>query len=749
MSIKSSSSVILLASVSIFALGVPAAMAADQNIETVVVTAEKRAEPIEKTPISIKALSGTELNEINADSAADYLRMVPSVSITSQGNRGGNQIQIRGLGSDVSNVGTITVYNDGVVSPNQNQASGAYSEEDPGLYDIQDVEVLRGPQGTLYGEGSLGGVINIKSNRPDLDDYQASASVSWFDRDHGSADNGDIKGMVNIPIVKDMLAICVVAYDDRHDGWIDQVASAPYIYDQFFGSPILGTVAPVIKKNVNTEDVWGGRAMVTFKPSNDFDATLIFKTETQDTGGSPISSPQFIPTLNAFAGTNYNPYYTQLDLDASVGHSQTDQWILEMNYDVGFGKLTSETGYGSVTGSTVVINAFEGEEITHASHAWDEELRLASDTNEDLSWIVGGYYRADDQKQDLATFGPPFALLPFAGDRESEAAVFGEAYWNFAPAWTATLGLRYALQTSTVSQIDTFVAPPVPLSAEKGTFHSIVPKFSVSYQADEKSLYYATISEGFRAGGANIHSSLGTDPTFVGPFRPDTVWNYELGAKKTFWDDMLTVNTAVFYLDWNNVQIDHTIISVISPPTSFITINGKNAHSVGIEGDVYFNPTPDWTITAGGDLLDARYDNGAITGVGGTVPLKGMMPASTPKYTANLSVERRFMLTDSINAYIRGDWSLRASSYGDVPNTLYAPPGTLASGPSQIVNLRAGISRDFWELQVFSDNLFDSHQNAYTYYDNANTAGNLFGSALDVVGVLPPRTIGVNLKLHY
>ncbi len=742
-------SAVLLASASAFVLGTSGALAADQSIETVVVTAEKRAEPIEKTPISIKAISGAELNEINADSAADYLRSVPSVSITSQGNRGGNQIQIRGLGSDVSNVGTITIYNDGVVSPNQNQASGAYSEEDPGLYDIQDVEVLRGPQGTLYGEGSLGGVINIKSARPDLDNYQASASVSWFDRDHGSTDNEDIKGMVNIPIINDVLAIRIVAYDDHHDGWLSQVASAPYIYDQFLGFPLLGTVAPVVKKNANTEDVWGGRAMATFKPNNDFDATLIFKTETQDTGGSPISSPQFIPTLNAFAGTNYNPYYTQLDLDASVGHAQTDQWILEMNYDVGFGKLTSETGYGSVAGSTVVVNPFAGEEITHASHAWDEELRLASNTNEDISWIVGGYYRADDQKQDLATSGPPFAFQPFAGDRESEAAVFGEAYWNFAPAWTATVGLRYALQTSTVSQIDTFVTPPVPLSTEKGTFHSVVPKFSVSYQADDKTLYYATISEGFRAGGANIDSSLGTDPTFVGPFKPDTVWNYELGAKKTFFDDMLTVNSAVFYLDWNNVQIDHTIISVISPPTSFITINGKNAHSVGVEGDVYFNPTPDWTITAGGDLLDARYDNGAITGVGGTVPLKGMMPASTPRYTANLSVERRFMLTDSINAYIRGDWNLRGSSYGDVPNNLYAPPGTLASGQSQIVNLRAGISRDFWELQIFSDNLLDSHQNAYTYYNNANTVGNLFGSALDVVGVLPPRTIGVNLKLHY
>ena len=417
--------------------------------------------------------------------------------------------------------------------------------------------------------------------------------------------------------LNDVLALRVVAYDDRHDGWLDQVASAPYILDNLY--PLYGlpppypAEAPIVKKNVNTEDVWGGRAMLTFKPNNDFDATLIFKTETQDTGGSPISSPQFIPTLNAFAGTNYNPYYTQLDLDASVGHSETDQWILEMNYDLGFGKLTSETGYGSVTGSTVVVNPLEGEEVTHSSHAWDEELRLASNTNEDFSWIVGGYYRADDQKLDLATSGPPFALAPLSGDRElerpSSAKRTGISRRPGPQRSGSVMRCRQApFRKSIPSRFRprrarfTASSPNSPSATRRTKNRSITRRFP------KASAPAAPIST----------NSLGTDPTFVGPFRPDTVWNYELGAKKTFLDDMLTVNGAVFYLDWNNVQIDHTIVSLISPPTSFITINGKDAHSVGVEGDVYFNPTPDWTITAGGDVLDARYDDGAITGVGGT-----------------------------------------------------------------------------------------------------------------------------------
>ncbi len=698
------------------------AIAADKStsVSELVVTAQKRSEALEKVPISIKAITGQTLQDIGAESEEDYLRLVPGVSMTNLA-RGGNQIQIRGLGSNVGNVGTVAVYNDGVVAPNRIQQSGTFAEEDPALFDIDRVEVLRGPQGTLYGEGSLGGVINIISKMPDLDRIEAAATGTWFDRTHGTSNNEDISVMANLPIIKDVFGIRIVGYSYNHDGWISLVDPIP----PFFGEG----PATLIQKNANTEEVTGGRAIATFKPNETFDATLIIKGERTAAGATPFASPQQITLANALGGTNFDPNYSQTAFLANSSVSKTTQGILQVNAHTTIGDLTSLTGYGTVnsTSSTTAINH---------DRAWDEELRLASKTTGPLSWIIGGYYRDATAALDIAGVGP------YAYDKTTEAAVFSQAYWNFAAGWTATVGLREAHQTSNVTQVS-------PALASKGTFNSFVPKLTIQYQHDpDAPLFYGTIAKGFRAGGANIDTSEGTDPNFRGPFNPDSIWNYELGAKATFLGGKVTVNAAAYYIDWSDVQIDRPITSIITPPVSFIVVNGSRAHSYGVEADVYFYPTPQWTITAGGSALNAGFDSGVITGVEGTVPLKGQVFSSTPKFTANASIERRVALPDRLEGYVRGDYTYRSSSFGDVPNNQYdAPfvgalnsPGNLASGISQIVNLRAGVRQDMWDVQVFCTNVFDTHASTFTDFD---------GGFTDLVVVLPPRTIGVTLKLRY
>jgi outer membrane receptor protein involved in Fe transport len=730
---KSKRLAILAASASVFTLALEAAPAAaadstPNTVQEVVVTAQKKTENQQDVPISLKAVSGRALDQLVAESEEDYLRLIPSVSMTNLA-RGGNQIQIRGLGSNVGNVGTVAVYNDGVISPSRIQQAGTFSEEDPALYDINRVEVLRGPQGTLYGEGSLGGVVNIISNRPNLDTLQASASATWFDRSHGSADNKDFAGMFNIPIVKDVFALRVVGYSYDHDGWINEVDTI---------SPLFGIgPATLVKKDANTEKVTGGRALATFKPNEDFDATFIYKTERTDSGDEPIASPHQVADANAasFAyfgvKTNFNPYYSQSSFLSTASTNRTDQAILELNANLGFGKLTSISGYGWVDSSNSL------GAINH-NHAYNEELRLASDPSRSLSWIVGAYYRSAYAGLDIAGLGP------YARDRATEASVFGQAYWTFAQGWKATLGVREEHETSDVSELF-----PPPTLTTRGSFNAFVPKLSIEYQQQENApLYYATIAKGFRAGGANVDISEGTDPTFRGPFNPDSIWNYEIGEKSTFLDGKLTVNAALFYIDWSDVQIDRPIISIITPPVGFIVINGSRAHSYGAEADVYFNPTPKWTVTLGGSLINAGFDSGVITGVLGTVPLSGQTFSSTPKYTANFSVERRFDITTQLEGYIRADYSYRGSSFGDVPNKQFNPPyvgflgvpGNLASGISQIVNLRTGVRRDSWDFQVFCTNLFDTHASTFTYFD---------GGFTDESVVLPPRTVGVNLKFRY
>ena len=699
------------------------AAAAEQptSVSELVVTAEKRTETLESTPISIKAITADMLETIDAESGEDYLRLIPSVSMTNLG-RGGNQIQIRGLGSDVGNVGTIAVYNDGVIAPNRIEQSGTFSEEDPALFDVNRVEVLRGPQGTLYGEGSLGGVINIISNRPNLDRFQASASGTWYNQSHGTSDNYDFAAMLNAPLIKDMLAVRLVFYSYNHDGWIDTVNVIPV----FSGLP-----ATLVQKDANTENVTGGRALVTFKPNDIFDGTFIYKTERTAEGAAPFASPHLIAFANQLGGTNFDPDYSQASFLSSAGVSKTDQAILELNANTGIGRLTSVSGYGTVNSysSTTAIN--------HDLHAWDEELRAwPSNASGPLTRIVGGYYRNAYAALDIAGLGP------YASDSETEYAAFGQGYWAFASGWKATVGLRYAHQTSDVTQV-------TPAEASHGTFNSLVPKFSLQYQHDENSpLFYVTAARGYRAGGANIDTSEGTDPTIRRPFNPDSIRNYELGAKATFLNGKVTVNAAGFYIDWSDVQIDRPIISILTPPTSFIVVNGSAAHSWGIEGDVYIYPAPKWTLTFGGSWINEGYDSGVITGPVGTVPLKGQSFPDTPNYTANVSLEHEFDLTAGMEGYIRGDYSLRGSSYADVPNHEWDPPyvgalgvsGTLVSGPSEIVNLRAGVRKDFWDIQVFCTNVFDTRASTFTDYD---------GGFTDFAVVLPPRTVGVNIKLRY
>jgi outer membrane cobalamin receptor len=190
------------------AAGVSSAFAQDETpvVERIVVTAQKREQDLQKVPISVKALQGEELDRVNADSLDDITRMVPSLTMTNL-SRGGNQVQIRGLGSNVGSVGTVAIYNDGVIASSRIQSSGTFAEQDSALYDVDRIEVLRGPQGTLYGEGSFGGVINIISREPNSRAIEASFSGTWFDVKEGSSENFDLQGMVNVPIVEDLLAV--------------------------------------------------------------------------------------------------------------------------------------------------------------------------------------------------------------------------------------------------------------------------------------------------------------------------------------------------------------------------------------------------------------------------------------------------------------------------------------------------------------------------------------------------------------
>ena len=249
------------------------------------------------------------------------------------------------------------------------------------------------------------------------------------------------------------------------------------------------------------------------------------------------------------------------------------------------------------------------------------------------------------------------------------------------------------------------------------------------------------LPKGSAPGGANVDESFGTDPRFRAPFDPDSIWNYEIGSKASFLARTLTLNTALFYIDWKNIQIDQPIVSLINPPVGFIVLNGQTAHSYGIETDIYGIPR-DSGPSARAALAQRGVRRWCDQLARRLLSLKGQVLPSTPEYTANASVERRFNLGAALEAYVRGDYTLRGSSFGDVPNdptTDIFGEGNSASGASKITNLRAGVRRDTWDLQVFCTNVFDTHASTYTLFD---------GGFTDLRAILPPRMLGVSLRVQ-
>ena len=268
--------------------------------------------------------------------------------------------------------------------------------------------MLRGPQGTLWGEGSFGGVINVISNLPNAQQYQASFSGSLFEVNSGSSDNHDAAGMINVPIVKDVLAFRAVAFDYDHEGYIDAVNILPLFF---------GAAPEFVEKDANTEKVTGGRASLGFTPNETFDGTLIYKHQKTELGIQNYDSPDLIQLVNSLAGTSFD-HNSQAIFSSDFGSEEKiDEGILNLNLKTGIGTFTSVTGYGKVQQENAAT--LEAE-----SKAWSEELRLASDSTGTFSWITGAYYRHGQNAISMRSANP------FAKDETNQWAVFGQTYWR-------------------------------------------------------------------------------------------------------------------------------------------------------------------------------------------------------------------------------------------------------------------------------------------------------------------------------
>lgn len=658
-------------------------------LETITVTATKRGESIQKVPMAISAISGEKLEDLGAVNFEDFARTVPGLDFANLG-AGQNRVTIRGV-STFSGVSVIGIYLDDspVASPIN------YTQPSLALYDIDRIEVLRGPQGTLYGEGSLGGTIRYITRPAELDTTEGSFTTTLSNTEHGGL-NYSIAGMFNAPIANDLFAVRGEAQHISDAGYIKNVQLSDDGY--------------------NDSHTDAARLKTTLKLSDEFSVRTSFMYQNIVKGGPNVES------LDAPNGSLLN-----YDTAQQSYRDRFYQSNITAEYRAEWADIQSSTSYFDRSsrqdlqsrGMQLYLGAYKFPlySITENDYnVFTEELRAASRGDGPFKWVGGVYYKNQNVTQDENDFNT-VATGAFVANRHQkqnfeQVAAFGEASYAITPELTATLGLRWFNEDQ--EAIDQ-LGRSFTVSTSK-----VVPKFVLQYAFDENRMVYVSATEGFRSGGVNFYKVPGVDTTY----KPDTTLNYEIGTKLGFFDHHLTVNAAAYYIKWRDLQT-----FVYRPdigPQAFFVENVSAARSRGFEWEIAYAPESVVGLTLGfnGNVTDARFTKNA--------PFEGKAGNRLPQVPANNSsafAQYEFTVAGSKSAFVRVDYTHTGTAYTSGTNTL-------SYGGYDLVNLRAGLNlSDRWRINAFVDNVANTAADLYKYY---NTYYGVFRNQ--------PRTIGIESR---
>jgi len=754
------SSIIILA---YFMLSVAFATAAAQGdadtIEEIVVTATKRATVLQDTAYSVQALGSKTLQELGADDFIDFFSQITSLSQTGEGP-GNRRYAIRG----VQSIGEpqVGLYYDEIPIaglPGDNLDSG-FAQMDLKLWDVERIEVLKGPQGTLYGQGSMGGTLRVISKRPVTDKFEAAAQTTFSDTRYGGFNFG-INGMVNVPIIKDTLAIRAAVYYRDEPGYIDDIAST------------LAGVTQDPGENANSEETTGGRISLLFTPNEDITLTAIYYFQRMDTGGLFETFPDFAsddnPVANVFSENKFND---NLDMFSVIADYDGMDWAsvtwtgsymerkIERFDDTTRFVLSlfgcDEFNFGiSCFGPPITPTVSMADESVKS---WSNEIRVSSKIDGPLQWTAGFFWQNKrtfrngqvgivDAVTGLSSFDSNRVMQNRIFSRQNwghseQIAFFGEASYEIMDKLTATVGLRW-FDTSR-DEDQNLVQPffggqtgyqPTQVFAEK----KLIKKFHLAYEVNDDALFYAQVAEGFRLGGPN---QPGGFTASAPPFDSDSLWNYEFGWKSSWADDKFILNGAVYYIDWSNVQIATTDVT---GAFEFIGSAG-DADVLGFEVETIIRPMEGLELTGGLTYSNARLNGPQIAPTGGVLELdlqSGDRLADVPEWQFNTGVTYHFPVFGSYEGLARFGWSYVGTSNTQLTDTLLGNlpnPNFLRKGSYSLANLRFGVSGDAWDASVFVNNLFEN-------------SGALAARVVDnepLRKVIPqPRTIGVQFQYHY
>ena len=669
-------------------------------ISELIVTAQKRNEDILSVPTSVQALGGQQLQRQGITDITTALTKIPGASLQGQTNAATTVYQLRGVSNgDVLGDATVASYLDNFAFNVPTVPWAAPAD----LYDLNRVEVLQGPQGTLYGSSSLGGVIKVITNDPVLSKYDLTAAASGAKvQDHGYNYEGDL--MVNVPIGEQFAARAVIGA--KH---LSGDATAPF----------LGI------KNANNEDVVYGRLKLLYQPTDKLRllASYWYFEDNQD----------FTNRVD-----NSNPAEIH---DRGVGNSPSRYWIaaLDAQYDLGWASVLNSIGYmqrrsGLLAVGCQVDTCFNVT-AQDKTNSWSDELRLTSQGSGPLHWITGFFFQhgSDGGPTFFNITNPNLLTIGLGSVHSTEYAVFGEVSYDlFGGKLRPLAGLRYSKIERSLSQnsnttIET--VPPIVVKSSagaSGTFYHLNPRFNLSYFPNERGIIYVNVAEGFRPGALQTSSQVASLKAVLGVDTPvqlntDSLWSYELGTKWRLFDNTLNISAAVYAIDWKNAQFQ-TGASGVSGMINLGDVTGK-----GFEITIsQITPIPGLSWDFAGAINSTKIDSISPT-VLAALPFlhNGMQVPPVPKNNASIDVyyERPLPFNDmeftsALSFYYRA--AEEDLSTGRRSATL------------QIWSARAGIKKPTYEVLLFADNI--NNEQGPTIWEEGRM-------------IVPrPRTVGIRVS---
>jgi iron complex outermembrane receptor protein len=726
------------------------------GLEEIVVTATRREQSIEKVPISIAAFGQERMADLGITNIADLAAMTPGLQYDVPNGFASTitTLAIRGMNTEVgSNV--VGVYLDDTPFQYRIPGYGNVGTPVPLTFDMQRVEVARGPQGTLFGAGSEGGTVRFIPVEPSLTNFTGLTQVD-LGFTQGGAPSYQIGAAAGGPIVDNKIGFRASFWDEKDGGYIDRV------------NPLTGDI---VDRNANTVDKRSGRIALAVQASDDItvEPAIYYQQLQGDDSGRFFGNYGSNPSAGIFHNGTFTPEVSNDELVVPTIKLQATLPFADLTFDSSYThrtvRLTGDVsvfmggflgGFGSPLGPSIPVSPsdFSPVLVIGKQEAITEEIRLASNqSGEFVSWVTGIFFDHRKQQEvntfNTAAFGTPAYDSYYVDGRmtDDQYAVFAQADFHLTHKLTFTLGERVARVISketdySGSGLFNTGVPPVGYSSTNANPNT--PRAALTYQMDSSHMVYAAVAKGFRVGGGNAPTA-----DFCGfpapAYKPDYDWSYEIGSKDGFLDNRVQIDSSVFHVKWYKIQqiVIPACGSAFAENTADAAFNGFDLQAQVLVTD---RLRADFSV----GYVNAYFTNNYYISPGVPLVLSGyrvgQLPQVDPPWNVNLGMDYNIPLDSGSKVRLHGDYQFKSRNPGpfvtQIPNSPDYYNLIVADPPTSLFKARVEYERNALKLTAYVDNIFNSHPllGAFQYPEASNIL---------TYNTFRPRTLGLDAAYKF